>query len=94
MAYLRYAVPRETRAQILRVLADVPGFLWRGEATDRAGRKGLAITFDDREHDEQELLIFNPGTGELLASELVVPSLKRTSTYIVILGTDLTDHLG
>jgi len=94
MAYLRYAIPRETRAQILRVLADVPGFLWRGEATDRAGRKGLAITFDDREHDEQELLIFDPDTGALLAGELIVLSRKRTSTYIVILETDLTDHLG
>ncbi|HEX7745220.1 MAG TPA: CU044_5270 family protein, partial [Micromonosporaceae bacterium] len=60
--YGRYAVPRRARAEILRILADVPGFLWRGEVTDRAGRKGVAVTFDDREHDMQSLLIFNPTT--------------------------------
>jgi hypothetical protein len=58
--YGRYVVPRQTRAEILRILADVPGFLWRGQVTDRAGRKGVAITYDDRAHDAQSLLIFDP----------------------------------
>lgn len=90
--YQWYAVPRATRSQILRVLADVAGFLWRGEVTDRAGREGLAITFDDRPHDQQSLLVFDPKTGELLAMELVTS--RRLSTYILFLGTDLTDELG
>ncbi|WP_255511200.1 hypothetical protein [Micromonospora sp. WP24] len=68
--YGLYVVPRRTRAEILRVLADVPGFRWRGQVVDRAGRKGVAITFDDREHDQQSLLIFAPETGELLAYEV------------------------
>jgi hypothetical protein len=92
--YGRYAVPRQTRAAILRVLADVPGFVWRGEVTDRGGRKGVAITYDDREHGQQNLLVFDPGTGALLAGELLTLSPKRISTYQLILATDRTDTLG
>lgn len=91
--YGRYVVPRQTRAEILRILADVPGFLWRGQVTDRAGRKGVAITFDDREHDAQSLLIFDPNTGELLAHERLTLSPVRISAYQVILGTAWTDRL-
>lgn len=92
--YGRYVVPRKTRAEILRILADVPGFVWRGEVTDRAGRKGVAITFDDRAHDGQSLLIFHPNTGELLAHERLTLSPVRISAYKVILGTDWADRLG
>jgi hypothetical protein len=92
--YGRYVVARQTRAEILRVLAGVPGFLWRGEVTDRAGRKGVAITFDDREHDAQSLLIFDPNTGELLAHERLTLSPIRISAYQMILGTDWTNQLG
>ncbi|MEU5788428.1 CU044_5270 family protein [Micromonospora purpureochromogenes] len=90
--YGRYVVPRRTRAEILRVLADVPGFRWRGQVTDRAGRKGVAITFDDRAHNQQSLLIFDPNTGELLAHELLTLSSVRISAYQVILGAAWTDR--
>jgi hypothetical protein len=92
--YARYVVPRQTRAEVLRVLADVPGFLWRGEVTDRAGRKGVAITFDDREHGQQHLLIFSPKTGDLLAEELLTLAPKRISSYKMILDTGRTDTIG
>jgi hypothetical protein len=96
--YDRYVVPRRTRAEILRVLADVPGFLWRGQVTDRAGRIGLAITFDDPEHGQQSLLVFDPATGQLLAHELLTlqgdAAPKRISTYQLILATDRTDQVG
>ncbi|MGI5525072.1 CU044_5270 family protein [Micromonospora sp. CA-259024] len=92
--YGRYVVPRQTRAEILRVLADVPGFRWRGQVTDRAGRKGVAVTFDDREHDAQSLLIFDPLTGELLAHERLTLAPVRISSYKVILDTAWTDRLG
>ncbi|WP_328651333.1 CU044_5270 family protein [Micromonospora sp. NBC_00330] len=85
--YGQYVVPREIRAAVLRVLADVPGFRWRGQVTDRAGRHGVAVTFDDREHDQQSLLIFDPKTGELLADELLTLSPVRMSSYKVILDT-------
>lgn len=90
--YGRYVVPRQTRAEILRVLADVPGFRWRGQVTDRAGRKAVAITFDDREHNQQSLLIFHPNTGELLAHELLTLSPVRISSYQVILDTAWADQ--
>jgi hypothetical protein len=92
--YGRYVVPRRTRAEILRVLADVPGFSWRGEVTDRAGRTGLAITFDDRTHGQQHLLVFNPTTGELAAHELLTLEPLRISTYTMILDTGRTDTAG
>ncbi|MEU4554023.1 CU044_5270 family protein [Micromonospora violae] len=92
--YGRYVVPRATRAAVLRVLADVPGFRWRGQVTDRAGRNGVAVTFDDREHDAQSLLIFDPTTGELLAHERLTLSPVRISSYKVILGTAWTDRVG
>ncbi|MFD0594120.1 hypothetical protein ACFQZ4_17930 [Catellatospora coxensis] len=90
----RYAVARQTRAEILRILADVPGFRWRGEVTDRAGRDGLAVTFDDREHGQQHLLIFHPRTGELLAWELLTLGPVRMNAYVLILETGRTDRLG
>ncbi|KAB1925155.1 CU044_5270 family protein [Micromonospora noduli] len=92
--YGRYVVPRATRAAVLRVLADVPGFRWRGQVTDRAGRNGVAVTFDDREHDQQSLLVFDPRTGELLAHELLTLSPVRISSYQVILDTAWTDRVG
>ncbi|MEU8391261.1 CU044_5270 family protein [Micromonospora sp. NPDC048843] len=92
--YAQYVVPRATRAAVLRVLADVPGFRWRGQVTDRAGRKGVAVTFDDREHDQQCLLIFDPKTGELLADELLTLSPVRISSYKVILDAAWTNQPG
>lgn len=91
--YSQYVVPRQTRAEILRIIADVPGFVWRGEVTDRVGRHGVAITYDDRAHDQQHLLIFNPKTGDLLANEVLILTPKRISSYQVILHTDRTNQL-
>jgi hypothetical protein len=61
--------------------------------TDRAGRPGLAITFDDREHKMRFLLIFHPKTGELLALELLNLTPVWISMYLLYLGTDRTDKI-
>ncbi|WP_327030669.1 CU044_5270 family protein [Micromonospora sp. NBC_01740] len=92
--YAQFVIPRAARAEILRVLADVPGIRWRGQVTDRAGRDGVAVTFDDREHQAQSLLIFDPKTGELLAHERLTLSPVRISAYQVILDTAWTDRTG
>jgi hypothetical protein len=92
--YQQHAVPRQIRAEILRILADVPGYTWRGTVTDRAGRAGVAVTFDDTANDEQNLLVFDPNTGELLGDELLVLKPRRLSTSEVILATDRTDRIG
>jgi hypothetical protein len=65
--YRHYVVPRPVRAAILEILADAPDLEWRGEVTDRAGRAGVAVTQDDEAG--QDLLVFDPQTGELLARE-------------------------
>jgi hypothetical protein len=92
--FSRYVVPKQTRVQILNVLADVPGFAWRGTVTDRAGRRGVAITYDDGLHQQQSLLVFDAKTGVVLAHELLSAAPRRLSTYMVILDTDRTDRPG
>jgi hypothetical protein len=93
--YERYVVPKATRALLLTVLADVPGFRWRGEVRDRVGRRGVGVTYDDRAHHEQSLLIFDPRTGGLLGWEIVTPQPRRVvNTYSVLLATSRTDQPG
>jgi hypothetical protein len=91
--YSEYAVPRPIRATILEILAGVPGFAWRGQVTDRAGRPGSAITGED--HGQQSVLVFDPHTGELLAYEMVtVAAPHQVRVYELHLGCDRTDRLG
>ncbi|WP_020521048.1 CU044_5270 family protein [Catelliglobosispora koreensis] len=92
-AYDKYAIDRPVRTEILRILAGTNGFLWRGEVTDRSGRDGVAITIDDPGNDQQQLLIFDTQTGELLAYEIVNLKPKRVSTYFVIGKTDRVNSL-
>jgi hypothetical protein len=94
MVYTGYLVPRPVRAQILRVLADLPGLLWRGTVTDRAGRPGVAVTADDPDHGQQSVLVLDPTTGVLRATELLTLRPKRISTYLMVLATDRTDRPG
>jgi hypothetical protein len=91
--YRHEVVSRSTRALVLSVIADVPGFRWRGKVTDRAGRRGVAITWDDPAHQQRFLLIFDPRTGALLADEAIARS-DRVSSYSVILETTRTDRTG
>lgn len=96
--YQRYVVPRQVRAAALEVLADVPGLKWRGEVTDRAGRTGVAVTSEA--NGLEQVLVFDPGTGELLAHELVDerpddPGIPfRVQAYALLLETGWTDTLG
>ncbi|MFJ8576931.1 CU044_5270 family protein [Micromonospora sp. NPDC093277] len=101
--YYRHLVPQRTRADILTILADKPGFVWRGRVVDRAGRPGLGVTADltlpgDRPEDTQRyemLLIFDPNTGELLAQEYLERAPEqRVLHYGLLLQASRTDTLG
>lgn len=90
--YRRFAVPRPVRADILRVLAGLPGLRWRGAVTDRAGRPGVAVSLDAADGMRQ-VLIFEPRTGELRAGEWtdVRVGERRVSAYSMIHETGWTD---
>jgi hypothetical protein len=92
--YMAYIVPRPARVQILDILADLPGFVWRGQVTDRAGRAGVAISADDPENDVQMILIFNPRTGELYAQEMIMLRERRVAEYALFLSYAYADQLG
>ncbi|MFG3699614.1 CU044_5270 family protein [Micromonospora sp. NPDC047620] len=101
--FVTHLVPRRTRADILTILADKPGFVWRGRVVDRAGREGVAITADLTTPPElrvitqrvQMLLVFDPSTGELLAYEyLELAPRNRVLHYLLLLHTGRTDTLG
>lgn len=78
----------------VRSAADLPGFVWRGQVTDRAGRTGVAVSFDDPPHDEQSVLIFDPHTGELYAHELVMMRERRPAVYSLFLQYGYADRGG
>ncbi|MER5700722.1 CU044_5270 family protein [Micromonospora sp. NPDC002296] len=99
--FVTHVVPRRTRADILTILADKPGFVWRGRVVDRAGRPGLAVTADlippagEYPQRAQMLLVFDPPTGELLAYEyLELAPRHRVLHYLLLLRTGRTDTLG
>jgi hypothetical protein len=100
--YRSYAVPRRVRAQVLTILAGLPGFRWRGQVTDRLGRPGVAVTVrsspppDRTDSDEyEETLIFHERTGELLGFEMSTRIASPTLTaYVQILDANRTDRLG
>jgi hypothetical protein len=94
--YGNHVVPTEVRRAVLEVLADTPGFVWRGEATDRAGRSGVAVSYDYGEPGSVQrwVLLFDPDTGELLARETVDLEDDFLSSYQLYLETGWTDVPG
>jgi len=92
--YRRKLPTTATRAMVLDILADLPGLAWRGEVTDRDGRTGVAVTYDDVAHDEQWLLVFDPHTGVLLASELVQLTSGRVEVYSLFAAIGRTTQPG
>ncbi|SIR36588.1 CU044_5270 family protein [Micromonospora avicenniae] len=96
--YSSYLVPRRTRADLLTILAEKPGFVWHGKVVDRAGRRGVAVTADlvpppgERLQRAQMLLVFDPSTGELLAYEyLETAPNRRVLHYLLMLEARRTD---
>jgi hypothetical protein len=103
LLYQQHLVPREHRAAVLEVLAEVPGVVWRGEVTDRAGRGGVAVTYDgagDGGVVVQHVLVFDPQTGELLSRERVnyepqgPAEVALVGRYALFLESGWTDDSG
>jgi hypothetical protein len=92
--YRERIVPREARAAVLEILAEAPGFRWRGEVTDRLERPGVAISYDVAEHDVRFVLVFNPDTGELLSFEHVDLGDRWVRFYALFSETSWTDDPG
>ncbi|MER7330295.1 MULTISPECIES: CU044_5270 family protein [unclassified Micromonospora] len=99
--YSSYLVPRRTRADLLTLLAEKPGFVWRGRVVDRAGRQGVAVTADlvpppgETPQRAQMLLVFHPSTGELLAYEYLETAPKRRVLhYLLMIEARRTDTVG
>lgn len=61
-----YALSCPVRAALLHHLATTTP-IWRGEVTDRLGRPGTAISIDDPDGVERDVLIIDPTTGTILA---------------------------
>ncbi|WP_327007696.1 CU044_5270 family protein [Dactylosporangium sp. NBC_01737] len=64
------------RAAALRILADTPGIVHRGEVADPMGRRGLAVTVDPAQRAmPATVAVFDMDSGQLLAVErLTQPS--------------------
>ncbi len=60
---------RNVRAAVLTVLGDTDGLTYHGTVTDRAGRRGAAISAVSDNGGTRELIIIDPRTGILLAHE-------------------------
>ncbi|GIH15417.1 hypothetical protein [Rugosimonospora africana] len=98
--YRGYVVPRGVRAQVLTILAGLPG-RWRGQVTDRIGRHGVAITVRGRAPQDrgdsnqyESVLIFDERTGELLDLEESVVASPALTTYVQFLDSGWTDRIG
>lgn len=80
------------RAAAFNALAELPGIELRTDATDLAGRKGDAITYDERKSGTREEYIFDPDTSQVLGINyvLVDPS-KMAPDKALPAGTVLRD---
>jgi hypothetical protein len=65
--YRAFEVPRAVRAAVLRVLAATHGLTYTRQATDRLGRRGIAVSHTAG--NTRYTLIFDPAGAELLAAE-------------------------
>ncbi|GIJ48415.1 hypothetical protein Val02_53010 [Virgisporangium aliadipatigenens] len=90
--YGYYAVARDARAGMLRILADVPGIAWRGETTDRAGRGGIAVSVET--DTAREVLVFDPRTGVLLMWDEVSHEQDTVAGCTLYLRSGHTDQTG
>lgn len=85
--YLYRLVPLATRRGVLRMLAGLPGVTVHRNVTDAAGRLGIAVTdtvgpaIAPPGPPVRHTLIFDPATGDLLATVLTDATNQGTPDY-------------
>jgi hypothetical protein len=90
------------RAAAITVLGDTDGLLYHGTVTDRAGRPGIAVSATSPDSATRDLIILDPRTGDLLASELTLLrdpgrlgiTEPTVADYVLYLARSRTPDLG
>jgi hypothetical protein len=77
------------RAALLRALALVPGIAFDGDAKDRLGRAGFAISRVD--NGTRHEIVIDPKTSALLGEHDIVVAHVRNRGFVAPLGTDFGD---
>lgn len=79
----RRVLPPAVRAQLWRIVAELPGISYAGRVIDRAGRSGEAFSmpFDAGYGPARDTLILDPATGELLGFERVLESITDADHF-------------
>ncbi len=102
--YKSHCLDSAQRAAVIRVLADVDGLAFHPGIVDRAGRPGVGVSVAGRRAGApgqlQDLLVFNPTTGDLLSHEQVMQVSAAVSgvrkpvvvSYVLYLACDYTDQ--
>ncbi len=91
LALLQDPVSAQVRSATFKVMAAMPGVKLLGPMTDPLGRRGYGI-FGGQEHpansglNEQNTVLIDPNTGELLATELIGPIPRSLQCEAVIYG--------
>lgn len=102
--YLEQPVPVKARANILRILADVPDLMSSSVTSDRGGRAGAAVCADSDYSGlpTRYTLGFDTHTGTLLWSEQMLTSsagslgvpIPFVTSYTLYLDSGRTDRMG
>ncbi|HET8660330.1 MAG TPA: hypothetical protein VFM55_15190 [Micromonosporaceae bacterium] len=94
--YTAHYVSRPTRAAVLQVLAGVDSLSYQPDVTDRLGRHGIGVSLDadNVAGNLRFSLVFDPDTGQLLASsQLLVSPHRYLSVKQAAQGRDVRQSL-
>jgi hypothetical protein len=96
--YQDWVLPSSVRVQALRFLANHHELRYRGEVSDRAGREGVAVTFDG--DNEQDVIVLDADSGAMLAYESILTKdtqlpveTPAVFSYVLLLDAQHVDSM-